>query len=262
MMGLTDTLLEFYLEKWIIVFLVFARISGIFILSPLFRLQVIPVMLKVFLALIFSFITALTLNLNVNLDFHPLMLAFVLGREVFIGLIIGFIFNLVLWGMNFGGGIIDFELGFQAASLFAFMGTTPSLFGQFLEFVTLMLFLILNGHHQIFEALYFSYVQIPIGTGELTNLTIQEFGKFLTVSTLIALKISAPIFVSTFLVNISLAMLSRMAPQTNIFVISFQVKIAVALLVFFLSITFFVFATKNFLEVFQKETLNILKTIG
>lgn len=261
-MELFSGILNLYLEKLILVLLVFGRVSGIFLLTPIFRMQVFPTMFKVFLALMISFIMAITLNLNIDLDFDIWALLFVLHKEFIIGLLIGFIFNLVFWGMRFGGGIIDFELGFQAATLFTFMESSPSLFGQFLEMVVLMLFLILNGHHQVFEALYLSYAKIPIGTGNLTSTTISEIGKFFANVTVIALKISAPIFVSTFLVNVSLAMLARMAPQTNIFVVSFQVKIAVALLVFFLAVTFFVFASKQFLEIFQKQTLNILITIG
>lgn len=261
-MELTEGIFSFYLEKWIVVLLVFARISGIFILSPIFRVQVIPIPLKVFFALVLAFITTLTLNINVSLDFELMTLAIIISRELLIGLIIGFMFNLVFWGLRFGGGIIDFELGFQAATLFAFQESSPSLFGQFMELVALMLFFFIDGHHQIFEALYLSYAKIPIGSGILTNTTITELGKFLTIITIIALKVSAPIFVSTFLVNVSLAMLARMAPQTNIFVVSFQVKIAVALLVFFLAISFFVFASKQFLEVFQRQTLNLLLSIG
>ncbi len=260
-MSLTEGLLNLYVEKWVIVLLVFARISGIFIISPLFRVPVIPMMLKIFLAFIFSIITAISLNLNVNINFEILTLALTIVREMLIGFVIGFAFNLVFWGLRFGGGIIDFELGFQAATLFTFQETSPSLFGQFMELVALMLFLFLNGHHQIFEALYVSYAKIPIGGGFLSFATMSELGKFATTATIIGLKISAPIVVSTFLVNISLAMLARMAPQTNIFVVSFQIKIAVALLVFFLAITFFVFATKHFLEVFQKQTYNLLFSI-
>ncbi len=253
-------ILDFFLEKWIIVFLVFARISGLFLLFPLFRMQVVPFMLKIFLGIIFSFAIALTLNLNPNLDINLWSLTFLIGREIIIGLLIGFIFNLVFWGMRLGGGVIDFELGFQAAMLFTFQETSPTLFGQLLEMITLMLFLFLNGHHQVFEALYLSYAKIPIGSGTLTPSTIAELGKFLTNVTIIGLKVSAPIFVSTFLVNISLAMLARMAPQTNIFVISFQVKIAIALLVFFLAVSFFILAAKQFLQLFQSQ-VNLILTL-
>ncbi|MCX7908298.1 MAG: flagellar biosynthetic protein FliR [Ignavibacteria bacterium] len=260
-MELTEGIIGLFIEKWIIVLLVFARISGVFILSPLFRVQVIPIMLKVFIALMISIILTITLNIKVNLDFELITLAIVVSREILVGLVIGFVFNLVFWGLRFGGGIIDFELGFQAATLLAFQESSPSLFGQFLELVALMLFLFVNGHHQIFEALYLSYAKIPIGSGNLTLTTMSELGKFLTISTIIALKIAAPVIVSTFLVNVSLAMLARMAPQTNIFVVSFQIKIAVALLVFFLGISFFVFATKQFLEIFQKQTFNLILSI-
>lgn len=253
-------ILEFFLEKWIIVLMIFARISGLFLLFPLFRMQLVPIMLKIFLGLIFSFTIAISLNLNANLDLNIWSLTLIICKEIIIGLMIGFVFNIVFWGMRLGGGIIDYELGFQAAMLFTFQETSPTLFGQLLEMITLMLFLFLNGHHYVFEALYLSYAKIPIGLGNFTQSTIFELGKFLTNVTIIGLKISAPIFVSTFLVNISLAMLARMAPQTNIFVVSFQVKIAIALLVFFLAISFFVFAAKQFLQIFQSQ-INLLFTI-
>ncbi len=261
-MEIFNTLLELYLEKWILVLLVFVRITGVFIISPIFRLQSVPFILKVFFALVLSVMIVSTLNIKAKIDFELWSLVFLINKELFIGMILGFAINLVFWGVRFGGGIVDYEMGFFAASLLSFSETTPTIFGEFLEWTTLMLFFIINGHHQIFEALFYSYAKIPIGMGNLTNFTIVEMTKFMSIITIIALKISAPIFVSTFLINLSLAMLSRMAPQTNIFVISFQVKILVALLVFFFSISFFVFSSKQFLEMFQNQTLNLLLSIG
>jgi flagellar biosynthetic protein FliR len=261
-MDLLSPILDLYLEKWILILLVFVRISGIFIISPVFRLQSVPFVLKVFFALILSVMIVSTLNIEAKIDFELWSLIFLVNKELFTGMIIGFAINLVFWGMRFGGGIIDYEMGFFAASLLSFSETTPTIFGEFLEWTTLMLFFLINGHHQIFEALYVSFAKIPIGMASFSNLTMQELGKFMSILTIIALKISAPIFVSTFLINISLAMLSRMAPQTNIFVVSFQVKIAVALLVFFLAISFFVYSSKQFLEIFQNQTYNLLQSIG
>jgi len=261
-MDLLSPLLDIYVERWIVVLLVFVRITGIFIISPIFRLQAVPFPIKIFLAMILSVLIVSTINLDVNIDFELLSLILVINKELFTGMIIGFTINLVFWGMRFGGAIVDYEMGFFAASLLNFSETTPTIFGEFLEWMTLMIFFLINGHHQIFEALYVSFVKIPIGVASFTTLTIQELAKFMSIVTIIALKISAPIFVSTFLINLSLAMLSRMAPQTNIFIISFQVKILAALLVFFLSISFFVYASKQFLEIFQNQTYYLLSTIG
>lgn len=261
-MEILNTFLDLYLEKWILALLVFVRITGVFIISPIFRLQSVPVILKVFFAMVLSVMIVSTLNINAEIELELWSLVFLIHKELFTGMIIGFAINLVFWGVRFGGGIVDYEMGFFAASLLSFSETTPTIFGEFLEWTTLMLFFIINGHHQIFEALFYSYTKIPIGMGNLSNITMVELAKFMSIITIIALKISAPIFVSTFLINLSLAMLSRMAPQTNIFIISFQVKILVALLVFFLSNSFSVFAAKQFLEMFQNQTLNLLLSIG
>ncbi|MCX7879574.1 MAG: flagellar biosynthetic protein FliR [Ignavibacteria bacterium] len=261
-MILIESVLEKYIEKLIITLIVFIRISGIFLLAPMFRMQVIPIQVKIFFALVISFMLASTLNLSADFEFEPLSLIFLINRELIVGLFIGFIFNLVFWGARYAGGIIDFELGFQAAMLLGLQEGSPSLFGQLLELMILMLFLFLNGHHHIFEALYYSYVFVPIGGGFLTELTMTGIGKFITSVTIIALKISAPIVVAVFLINISLAMLARMAPQTNIFIISFPLKILLSLIIFFVAVSFFVFASKEFLLIFQRETLLLLQTIS
>ncbi len=254
-------LFDIYIEKLILTLFIFIRITGIFVIAPLFRNQVVRPAPKIFLGLVVAFLLSSALPISVNIDFHPLVLGFVILKELLVGFLIGFSINLVFWGANFAGGLIDFEVGFYAARLLSFSESTPSIFGEILELIALMIFLALNGHFYVFEALYLSLQKIPIGLVALKFPTFIELGKFLSIMTIIALKLAAPILVATFLINISLAMLARMAPQTNIFVVSFQVKIIVALIGFFVSVPLFGYACKYFLQEFEKSSLNLLISV-
>lgn len=258
---MVDNLLEQYISHLLFTFIIFFRITGLFLIAPMFRMQVLRPATKIFFGLILAFFISTTINQPV-LDLHLWQIPFILLIELMIGFTIGFALNLVFWGARFAGGIIDFELGFMAASLLSFTESAPSIFGEILELMVLMLFLSLNGHYFIFEALVLSFHKYPIGSLLFQNVNLIEISKFLTIHTVIALKLSAPIFVATFLINISLAMLARMAPQTNIFVVSFQVKIAAALVIFFTAIPFIGFALKYFLQSFENLTLNFLMSIS
>lgn len=250
-----------YMANLILALFVFIRITGIFLISPMFRMQVIRPIIKVFFGIILAFLISSTINLP-YLELNLWQITFYILAELIIGFTIGFALNLVFWGARFAGGIIDYELGFLAASLFSFTESAPSIFGEIMELMVLMLFLSLNGHFFIFEALVLSFQKYPIGSLVFTNVDFIEVSKFMTTLTVIALKLSAPIFVSTFLINISLALLARMAPQTNIFIVSFQLKIAVALLIFFGAIPIFGYAMKYFLQTFENFTLNLLFSIS
>ncbi|MGQ9819697.1 MAG: flagellar biosynthetic protein FliR [Candidatus Kapaibacteriales bacterium] len=254
-------ILEEYVSRLILTFIIFFRITGLFLIAPIFKMQVVRPIVKVFLGIALAFLMSTIIN-QPNIELNLAQIPFILLIELMVGFTIGYAVNLVFWGARFAGGIIDFELGFMAASLLSFTESTPSIFGEVMEFFLLMLFLSLNGHYFMFEALVVSYQKFPIGSILFTSINIPEISKFLITSTIIALKLSAPIFVATFLINISLAMLARMAPQTNIFVVSFQIKIASALIIFFTAIPLIGFALKYFLQTLESFSLNLLMSIS
>jgi flagellar biosynthetic protein FliR len=78
---------------------------------------------------------------------------------------------------------------------------------------------------------------------------------------LVAVQCAAPVIVASFLVNIALAILSRVAPAINVFIVSFPVKIAVGMLVLMTSAPFLVFAFKKLLGGFQEQVLQFVRVL-
>lgn len=253
----------FLTGKFIIGLLIFVRLTGLFLSAPFFKSMAINIQLKVIISFILAFtLTATHWENQPQIDFHLWNLVFLVMKEMFIGFIIGYSANIVFWGAKLAGGIIDFDMGYQAAAMFNMGDDSPTLVGNLFEMSTLILFLLLNGHHYLIESLNASLEIIPLTTIQFTESSKDFMIKIATTVVIIGVKISAPILVALFLTNLVLALLARIAPQTNIFVMSFQLKIAVGLLVLLISTPILIMVAKNSLELFQGETMKIIMSLG
>lgn len=253
----------FLTGKFIIGLLIFVRLTGLFISAPFFKSMAINVQLKIIIAFILAFtLTSIHWESQPQIDFHLWNLVFLVMKEMFIGFMIGLSANIVFWGAKLAGGIIDFDMGYQAAAMFNMGDDSPTLVGNLLEMATLILFLFLNGHHYLIESINVSLQVIPLTQLEISGSAKDVMIKMATSVVIIGIKISAPILIALFLVNLVLALLARIAPQTNIFVMSFQLKIAVGLLVLLISSPLLIMVVKNSLELFQDETMKIIMTLG
>ena len=138
----------------------------------------------------------------------------------------------------------------------------PTLVGELKNMAVLMLFIFIGGPNSLLESLFASFRAVPVNTFEVTGSTVQLLIKLVTSVFIIGIKIAAPILVALFLTNLALALLARVAPQTNIFILSFQLKITVGLLILLASAPLFVFMAKYSLETFQEETMRIILSLN
>lgn len=260
---LDSTTLSILTAKFLISTLIFIRISGVFITAQFFGSGGIPAQLKIILSIILTVsVSAPFWNEQPPIDFHLWNLVLLSFKELLVGAIIGFSANMVLWAARFAGGLIDFEMGFQAASLFDPEQGAPTLVGEFYFLIAMMMFLFLNGHHYVIETFYFSVKAVPLTTFAISEATVTVLMKFVSSVLLLGLKISAPILLSLFCTNLVLALLARMAPQTNIFMLSFQIKIGVGLIMLFLTVPVIVMVIKFAMSNIQEELLKVLLTLN
>jgi len=260
---LDGTTLSILTAKYLISTLIFIRISGIFITAQFFGSSGIPVHLKFILGVIITVSVAAPFwNEQPQIDFHLWNLVLLVFKEMLVGMIIGFSANMVMWAARFAGGLIDFEMGFQAAAIFDQEQGAPTLVGEFYFLIAMMIFLMINGHHYVIETLFFSIKAVPLTTFAISEATVTVLIKFVSSVLMLGLKISAPIILSLFCTNLVLALLARMAPQTNIFMLSFQIKIGVGLVMLFLTVPMVVLVIKYAMSSIQNELMNMLLTLN
>jgi flagellar biosynthesis protein FliR len=248
--------------KFIIGMLMFMRVMGLMVSGPFWSNTGVIPQLKMFIAVIFAvFLTEPFWKDQPVIDFHLWNMVFLVLKEFLVGVAIGFSARMVFWGARFAGGIIDFDMGYQTSTLFV-QGETPTLVGEIKSLVILMVFLLVNGHHFILQALWASIQAVPITVFTITDSTVELLIKISLSVFLIGVKIAAPVLVALFLVNLALALLARVAPQTNIFIMSFQVKVVVGLLVLMASVPLFVFISKIALEQMELDVMRVILSLN
>ncbi|HRP01304.1 MAG TPA: flagellar biosynthetic protein FliR [Candidatus Kapabacteria bacterium] len=248
--------------KFMIGILIFVRISGMFLTAPFFKSIAIMPQIKVFLAaLIAVSMTDAYWQSQPTFDFHLWSLVFYVFKEFTVGAIIGFSANMVFHSARMAGGLIDFEMGFQAASVFDPASNNPTLIGELKDLIALMMFLIINGHHQLIEVVYASIRAVPLTTFAFSEPTYLLLIKYITTVFILAIKIAAPVLIALFSTNLALALLARVAPQTNIFIVSFQLKVAVGLLMLFVSVPLLVYVIKWALGSMQEQSMQMIMTL-
>lgn len=250
-------------DKLIIGMLILTRVSGLFISALFFGHISIPVPVKAMLILLLTLIISpIFFDTAPPVKFEIINMSLLMFKELLVGAILGFASNIIYWAARFGGGLVDMEMGFQAGAVFDPNAGAPTLVGEFYAVTTLMLFLYLNGHHFLIEALFLSIKFVPLTTFELTESTLTILFKTTSSFLILGLKIAAPMSITIFNVNLALTLLSKVSPQINIFMLSFQVKVAAGLLVLFASIPVIGIVSKQALQLMQSEITTFLLTLN
>jgi flagellar biosynthetic protein FliR len=255
--------MELYVGQFIVFLMLFVRATAMVVVAPVIGHQNVPVQVKAGVGLFLAFVMyplAAGKAAIVSAKFIPLVLMVL--KELAMGLTIGFAAGLVFAGVRFAGELISMDTSLSMAALFdPEQNTQTSVLTEFLYLFLLMVFLLLNGHHFVFEALEMSYVAVPLGemtfSGEASQVLIKLTGFIF----IVAMKLAAPIIVSMFLVNVALSILSRVMPQMNIFAVAFPIKLAVGFAGMLVSAPMIVYAFKRLLAGFEANILDLIKAL-
>lgn len=221
--------------------LVFVRTVSLFISIPIFSNKNIPAFTKIGLAFFLSCIVINVINVS-----SPVPSTDVIGygveiiKEIFIGWIIGFSIYIVYSVLTLAGQFIDFQVGFSMVTVFDPLSQIQfTISGTFYYYLVLLIILITNAHYFFIKAIIKSFEVIPIGQVALSSNLYNSFIGVLNDIFLMALQIAAPFFFVMLLADVVLGLLARTAPQMNLFVIGFPIKILLGLLVMLVTINVF-----------------------
>jgi flagellar biosynthetic protein FliR len=214
------------------------RVSLILFLMPFFGGQTVPAVVKAALTLTLTLALWPRLPLmGAQMPAHPFALAVMLGAELILGLILGLAIRFLFAAIQTGGQLIGFQMGFAMVNVVdPDSGASEAVTAHFLYMVSLLTFLSLNGHLFLLDGLLRSFDLLPPGsiliTPSLANLVFTLSGQLF----LLAIQIGAPVIAAVLLVDLALALVSRAAPQMNVLLVGFPLKIGVGFL--FLGIIF------------------------
>lgn len=234
--------------------LVFVRMLSLLLAVPLFSSRSVPTLVKIGLAFFLSTIVINSIDVEVTVRSTEIVnYAITVGKEFITGWLIGYAAYLAYTTLVLAGQFIDMQIGFSMVNVFDPLSQIQlSITGNLYYYLVLLLTVASNAHFLFIKAIIRSFDFIPIGqmslSANLNNGVIAFYSKFFSV----ALQIAAPFFFVMLMTNIVLAILARTAPQMNLFVIGFPVKIMLGMLLMLVTMNIFTSVSDIIVEMFQE----------
>lgn len=209
-----------------------ARISGLIMTVPVFSSTLIPRRIKTFFVFALTWICAPFVPEQLSfIQFNGLYIVYLI-QELFLGLLMGFVLQLVFQVFVLGGQIISMQAGLGFAVMVdpSSKASVP-LVSQFYLMLVTLIFLAMNGHLLVLEALINSFKIMPIGHYSLDNSLVWNVILFSGWMFKEAVLISIPALLSLLIVSLSFGVMTRVAPQLNIFSLGFPITLLMGMVV-------------------------------
>lgn len=244
--------------------LILARVSGIFLVSPVFSNRIVPMQVKALLTVILSMVLFQGLHLKVT-DIPDQLgpFAVYLVSEVMIGFVIGFVAQFTFAAIQFAGQAIDMQLGFAIVNVVdPVYGTQAPLVGTFNNLLALLLFLAVDAHHYIIAALYQSYQRIPLfglsNVQKTSQMIIDLFGGMLVTG----LKLAIPVVGAMFVAEMAMGIMARTVPQMQVFFVGIPLKIFLGIVLLLIVIPGYLAILQFLFDSNYQDMLRIIKMMG
>ncbi len=249
---------------FIIILLIFLRIFSAFVSSPVYSHKAVPVLVKIFLSVIISYIVFLTLDKSKIIVETNLGWLFTNAMtEIFTGLLIGFMLNFVFYGISFAGSLIGFNMGLSMAeALNPVDGFSNNIIGNLLSMASLVLFILINGHQYIISGLFYSFSVIHIGKNTFTDSAFQLLIRYSSGIFIIAVKIASPFIVSYFLVYIAEGIMARVIPQMQVFFVSQPIMLGLGFTLLGILVPIYFYVIKYLLGGYENNLASLIKAMG
>ncbi|MFH6569327.1 MULTISPECIES: flagellar biosynthetic protein FliR [Pseudomonas] len=232
LLALTDA----QISTWVASFMLpLFRVGALLTTMPIIGTTLVPKRIKLFLslAITLAIMPSLPPLPTVNpLDLSGLML---IAEQIIIGALLGFSLQLFFQAFVVAGQIVAIQMGMGFASMVdPANGVNVAVIGQFFTMLVTLLFLSMNGHLVVFEVLTESFTTLPVGGGLLTNHyweIANKLGWVLGAALLLVL----PAITALLVVNIAFGVMTRAAPQLNIFAIGFPLTLVLGMVILWIS---------------------------
>lgn len=209
----------------------FLRALALFSALPVLGTRTVPMRVRVALAAFIAFAAQPSLPVQplVALD-SPLAVMLVV-QQVLIGVALGFAVRVVFSAIEFAGEVIGLQMGLNFAAFFDPLSAgTVTATSRFFGTLVAWLFIVMNGHLLIIGALIQSFTTFPVGPEPFAFLRVTQPQTWGAEIFRTGLWIALPLVAMLMLVNLVLGIISRVAPQINVFAVGFPITLGVGLL--------------------------------
>jgi flagellar biosynthesis protein FliR len=225
------------------------RVLGLIFAEPILGNANVPVRVKVGFALLVTMLLAPLLPAMPRVDPASAAGVLIAVQQLLIGLAMGFTLRIALTAVETAGQLAGLQMGLGFAVFFDPQSSAQTaVVGQFLGLFAILIFLAIDGHLMVLTALSQSFATLPVGAQPLDvsgfRLLIAWGGEIFRTGLIISL----PVIAALLIANVAVGIMTRAAPQLNIFAVGFPVTLAVGFFALWLSIPFVGPSVQNLFE--------------
>ncbi len=249
--------------EWIGTFLLaFTRVAGLVFATPVLGNRNVPVQARILLSVLVTAVVLPQLPLSSlapeSDGFIPAMVS-----EVVLGGFLGFIGTLLFSAAELGGHLAGYQMGFAIANVITpETESQTSVFSSLLALTALLIFVMSDGHHLFLAALVKSFHSLPPGAFVVDAARVGSLVRMSTGIFSYGLALAAPVLAVTLFITIAMGILSRSMPQIDVFFMGFAVNTGAGILVFILSLPFFIAGIQRLIGILDGELMTVLGIAG
>jgi len=231
MLELTDT----QIATWVASFMLpLFRVAAVLMTMPVFGTSLVPQRIRLYFAVAVTVVIAPGLPPMPPIEALDLSAFLLVGEQIIIGALFGLSLQLLFQAFVIAGQIVAIQMGLAFASMVdPANGVNTTVISQFLTMLVTLLFLAMNGHLVVFEVLTESFTTLPVGSGLMVNHFWELAGRLGWVLGA-ALLLVLPAITALLVINIAFGVMTRAAPQLNIFSIGFPMTLVLGMVIFWI----------------------------
>lgn len=220
------------LESWISLFFwPFCRFTGLFISAPILSHSSIPNRVKLAVVAILSILVGPLLPAMPEVPLFSWASFGIIVEQLVIGAAIGVVMQIIFAAIQAAGEYIGLQMGLAFASFFSpDSGTNTMILSRFFFVFSSLLFVTIDGHLLLIETLVRSFAWLPIASvASLPSDIFMAIVRFGSVVFSSGILLALPVFGALLIVNLTLGILNRSAPQLTVFSVGFPMSLTLGM---------------------------------
>ncbi len=259
--------MEFFdYHRFSVFLLVLLRVAGFFMAFPFFSTVFIPVNVRILLIVAFSFYVSSFVNSvppNFTFDGVSLLAFFLLVvKEVLLGAFLSLVVMVFYGIVIYAAELISYMMGLTVVNMFDPTFGMVSVIGRFFVFLFYVVFFASGAYKVFIAALVESFRVVPVGGFSIKEPVFEFFLKKTALMFSLGFQLAFPFLVTLFLTNLILALVNRLIPQINVFIVGLPFQIFVGLFALFLGFSVIAYYFMNLSEDMNAALMEILKIWG
>ena len=250
------------IELWLLVLI---RVSVMVFLLPIITTDDVPTRFRAGMAFFLSIILFPSLpHESVVIPANVTAYTFLALREIYVGAVMGFAGTFVFAGLRFAGSWIDSETGFNMMQIINPMAQEEDTPLGHLIFILFVLVLLSSGGYVFYiRSIAESFQIIPIASAHgASGSMVQIFTHMSAEAFLLGVKVASPVVATLFISSIALAMIARIMPQMNVWLVGMPMKIAVGTLTTIFALPLMLQAFLKGQDILQSYWMALLHVMG